>query len=219
MPCVRESRTAQASIHNYRDWAFEPLRLPPSQECLLDGHLRFMTKRLRVVLLGRVSWLRMTSRPLHPRVGTTLLSVILVPVVLIASMGYGYGSADRARGVHRAIVTWVVVNNFIAPKARKEREGGLKSVLGLFAVVQGGFAHPLCFMACCCFLLLALQNALKRKISKRGSKLVLLSLNYGEVGLNGCCAWKHDGKAAMAHLPRGIYCCSGQLLYCGGASS
>jgi hypothetical protein len=40
------------------------------------------------------------------------------------------------------------------------------------------------------------QGALKRKVSKRASKLILLPLNQGEVGLNGCSAWKHDGKAA-----------------------
>jgi hypothetical protein len=70
-----------------------------------------------------------------------------------------------------------------------------------------------------CFVLLAVQDALKRQVSKSACNIVLPLLNYGEVGLNGCCSRKHVGKAAMAHFPRGIYCCGGRLLYCSEASS
>jgi hypothetical protein len=47
-----------------------------------------------------------------------------------------------------------------------------------------------------CFVLLSVQDALTRKVSTGASKRVFLPFNYGEVGLNGCCAWKNSGKAA-----------------------
>jgi hypothetical protein len=56
-----------------------------------------------------------------------------------------------------------------------------------------------------CFVLFAMQDSLQRKFRKSFSKLVYLPLDYMEVGLNGCRAWKKSGKAAMAHLPRGIW--------------
>jgi hypothetical protein len=41
-----------------------------------------------------------------------------------------------------------------------------------------------------------MQNSLEIRTRQSASKLVLLPLHLGEVGLNGCCAWRHGGKAS-----------------------
>jgi hypothetical protein len=76
-------------------------------------------------------------------------------------------------------VTSVVVNNLITSKARRESKGRLKNVTKIFQGWLGRtqVANLLCFMLQFCFVLLAVQVALKREVSKSASKLVILPLN------------------------------------------